>query len=169
MAAPTRVVIFSRVEGCGTGRSNAIRQNRRYAMESATSLHTVSNPIAVLEDHHPQVGLDRDRRPTVARVEEPRNGARNRPSSNNRSTSASPGGSPRHCSGKMASHNVGLAFIVRIVMARIPSRTRGSGHHLNIRPLNRWNAPPATPYHKGAVSTTVETAGIRPLFRGEVS
>jgi hypothetical protein len=41
-SGPTRRVILTRVVGWGTGSDRPMRQNRRQAMESATSLTSVS-------------------------------------------------------------------------------------------------------------------------------
>jgi len=41
-SGPHRVVIFSRVDGCGTRVPSGIRQNLIQEIESATSRHSVS-------------------------------------------------------------------------------------------------------------------------------
>ena len=68
---PQRVVIFISVVGCGTAMPNGIRQKRCHEIESATSRHKRLEPqaVAVLQEHQPQVGLDRHRRATEGGVE----------------------------------------------------------------------------------------------------
>ena len=135
--SPHRVVIFINVVGCGAAPPNGIRQNRCQLIESVTSRHNGSKPnlVAVLQEHQPQIRLDRDRRTPQLGVEEPPIRLKKPGSSNSRSTATSSAGIRNATSGKIDSHNVGWSFTVLNTMASIRTSPTGRGHH----PLSRPN------------------------------
>ena len=101
----------------------------------------IAQPVAELQEHQPQIGLHRDRRPTDPGIEVRHERRKNTGSSSSASTRANSPGNTNNSDGKIASHNVGWSFTVLNTMASIPSSPRVRGHHL-VQTRPQPQAPP---------------------------
>ena len=110
-------------------RTQGIRQNpATRSSRTPPDTATLTQPIAELQEHQPQVGLHRDRRAAEPSIEDAANGAKNTGSSSSASTRSNSTGNTNSSSGSTESHNVGWSFIVLSTMASIPSSPRVRGH-----------------------------------------
>jgi hypothetical protein len=68
---PQRAVILPSVDGCGTrgAQRDPAEPGSRDRVRDLPAQRLITQPVPVLEEHHPQVGLDRDRRATPQRGE----------------------------------------------------------------------------------------------------
>jgi hypothetical protein len=101
----------------------------------------IAQPVAVLQEHHPQVGLDRDRRPAAEPREVRLIRAKNAGSSSSASAAASAAGSCWYSGGSIGSHRVWAKFLVTSICTGIPSITGVSVHDLVIRSAAVGGAP----------------------------
>ena len=120
--------------GMGTEQPSGIRQlpPPRDRISQLPTQDLKAHPVSVLQNHHPDVGLVRDRRPAIARVEVRPDGAKNPGSSSCRSISANPDGSLR---------KVPVGRSVRRSPIGLKAANHGPGPgHGDVRPRRRATA-----------------------------
>ena len=112
--SPHRVVIFSRAVGLrhpGPERDPA-EPGPGDRAGHLPAQRLAAQPAAVLQEHHPQAGPDRDRRPPDSAGKCAAYGAKNTGSSSSASTRASPAGSCWYSGGRKVSHRLCCRFPV---------------------------------------------------------
>jgi hypothetical protein len=84
----------------------------------------IAQPVAVLVEHQPQVGIDRDRGTAAHRIEVGPEGLDEHQVVSSRSTLVSSAGSPSTLAGKIASHRLACGLVVRSTPPPIRCATR---------------------------------------------
>jgi hypothetical protein len=135
--SPHRVVIFSRAVGLrhpGPERDPA-EPGPGDRAGHLPAQRLAAQPAAVLQEHHPQAGPDRDRRPPDSAGKCAAYGAKNTGSSSSASTRASPAGSCWYSGGQEGLPPPLLQVPGHQHRADPPSSARAPGHDLVIRAL----------------------------------